>query len=65
MNCAALSYSPSLEVQAIGDAEHRVKELEQRAAEYADEPDTLAAINEALAHARSRLERLAAPWKKP
>ncbi|MFT4247672.1 MAG: hypothetical protein QM581_06485 [Pseudomonas sp.] len=54
----------SQEVKEIMAAERRVLDLEERAAEYADEPDTLASINTELGYARARLERLVSPWRR-
>lgn len=63
MTGLAHSYPVSGEVQAIDKAEQDVRRLETRAGEYADEPETLATINEELSRARARLDRLLAPWR--
>ncbi|MBB5735903.1 hypothetical protein FHT09_001643 [Xanthomonas arboricola] len=65
MSGLAHTYPTSGEVQAIGEAQQDVQRLETRAAEYAEEPDTLVGINEELSRARARLARLLAPWRHP
>ncbi|MBV6847560.1 hypothetical protein KWH29_19765 [Xanthomonas campestris pv. paulliniae] len=63
MTGLAHSYPAGGEVRAIDKAEQDVRRLETRAGEYADEPETLATINEELSRARARLDRLLAPWR--
>ncbi|MCC4621771.1 hypothetical protein LL965_17455 [Xanthomonas cassavae CFBP 4642] len=64
MTGLAHTYPTSGEVQAIDRAQRDVQWLETRAVEYARELDTLAGINEELRHARARLDRLLAPWRR-